>query len=119
MKIRNGFVSNSSSSSFLIVGVSGYKDVRLSQLAEADGIEDGFGGYNVGKTLVFLGGEYPYDDMDSPTNYDYAGIEAELALKNDRTVTELKKDFLEKAEALGITFSESEVDLYYGEVSSE
>lgn len=121
MKIRNGFVSNSSSSSFLIVGVNNYGDVRLSQLAVADGVEDGFGAYNTGKTLVFLGGEYEYDEKYNPIKYtpDYVGVEAEQALIDGRTVVELKKEFLEKAEALGITFSEKEVTLYYGEVSSE
>ncbi len=121
MKIRNGFVSNSSSSSFLIVGVNSYGDERLSQLAVADGVEDGFGGYNNGKTLVFLGGENEYDEKYNPTNYkpDYVGVEAEQALKDGRTVADLKKEFLEKAEALGFTFSEAEVDLHYGEVSSE
>ncbi len=121
MKIRNGFVSNSSSSSFLIVGVNSYGDDRLSQLAVADGVEDGFGGYNNGKTLVFLGGESDYDEKYNPTNYrpDYVGVEAEQALKNGRTVVELKKDFLARAEVLGFTFSEEEVDLHYGEVSSD
>ncbi len=121
MKIRNGFVSNSSSSSFLIVGVDNFSDVRLSQLVERDGMEEGFGSYNNGKTLVFLGGAYEYDEKYNPVNYRpyYVGVEAEQALKDGRTVAELKKDFLEKTAALGVTFSEKEVDLHYGEISSE
>ena len=61
MKIRNGFVSNSSSSSFMIVGVSKYPsgDVRLAELAKADKCKhEGWGNFNEGKTLIFIGGDY-------------------------------------------------------------
>lgn len=120
MKIRNGFVSNSSSSSFLIVGVSGYNDPRLARLAIADKWEEGWGGHHEGKTLIFLGSEYEYGDGE-PTNYQpyHVGIDAEQALKDGKTVSELRKEFIEKAKALGVVFSEKEVDLHYGEVSSE
>lgn len=132
MKIRNGFVSNSSSSSFLIVGVEqvyDYEgkriDLRLEQLVKADkpNLEDGFGGEYNGKTLVFLGGEADWNEdnvalLNSYTPY-YIGINAEEGLKSGKTVPELKKEFIEKAKKLGVIFTEDEVDLYYGEVSSE
>lgn len=120
MKIRSGFVSNSSSCSFLIVGVGNYRDPRLAQLAEADKWTEGWGGYHTGETLVFLGSEYDYTGNE-PGNFQpyYVGVEAELALKDGKTVTELKQEFIEKAKALGVTFAENEVNLHYGEVSSE
>lgn len=121
MKIRNGFVSNSSSSSFLIVGVSAYGIDNLSEtikeMAKADGCEEmGWGGYSEGKTLVFLGGE-GYDDEEYAP--DYAGIEVEQDLKNNKTIGELKQEFLDKVKALGFEIPEEYVDLHYGEVSSE
>jgi hypothetical protein len=121
MKIRNGFVSNSSSTSFLVVGVANYQDPRLAKLAELDEWKEGWGGYNEGNTFVFLGNEYDYDENDTPKDYQphTVGIEAEKALKEGRTVAELRKEFVGKAKELGVTFRESEVDLHFGEVSSE
>ena len=125
MKVRNGFVSNSSSCSFLIVGVSAYggrDGVDLSEtvkeMAKADGCEEmGWGGYSEGRTLVFLGGEGGYDDEEYEPNY--VGIEAEQDLKNNKTIGELKQEFLDKVKALGFEIPEERVDLHYGEVSSE
>jgi hypothetical protein len=129
MKLRFGFVSNSSSSSFLIVGAScSYRssDRRGNQLAVADkvSLEDGFGGEYNGKSLVFLGGEFDWDTEDAEVMRDsyepyYVGIYAEEALKAGKTVLELKKEFIEAAKKLGVTYTENEVDLHYGEVSSE
>lgn len=118
MKVRNGFVSNSSSSNFLIVGVRGSQ--KLAQLAKADKWEEGWGGYHTGNTLIFLGNDYDYEN-DKPSNFApyYAGVEAEQDLKNGKTIPELRKEFIEKAKVLGVTFTEGEVDLYYGEISSE
>jgi len=120
MKIRSGFVSNSSSTSFLIVGVQGYQDARLAQLAVSDKWQEGGQGYHEGQTLVFLGSDYDYDD-DKPVGFRpyYAGIDAEEALEAGKTVAELKTEFISRAKVLGIFFKEEEVDLYFGEVSSE
>ncbi len=121
MKFRNGFVSNSSSSSFLIVGVDNYQDPRLAILAKADEWREGFGGYNKGKTLVFLGNNYYMNDYGDKEKYEpyYVGIEVEQDLRSGKTVSELKKVFIAKVKALGVIFSEDEVDLHYGEISSE
>ena len=122
MKVRNGFVSNSSSTSFLIVGANKHHDPRLAELAVADKWEEGFGGYHTGKTLVFLGNDYDYGSADEePIAFQpyYVGIDAEEGIRNGRTIHELRDEFIKKAAALGITFRPEEVDLHYGEVSSE
>ena len=118
MKIREGFVSNSSSTSFLIVGVCRCNDSRLAKLAEIDHWKEGGEGYNEGDTLVFLGGDYGYDPNE-PYHPDYVGIDAEEGIRSNVTLTNLKLEFLSKAKALGVEFRESEVDLHYGEISSE
>ncbi len=129
MKVRSGFVSNSSSTSFIIVGVScGYREdnTRAKALVMADkpDLENGWGGGSEGKTLQFLGGEYDWDEEDSDKmleSYEpyFIGVDAEQGLKANMTVGDLKKEFIKRAKALGVTYTEDEVDLYYGEVSSE
>jgi hypothetical protein len=116
VKVRNGFVSNSSSTSFLIVGI--HDQITAEKLAKKDGCKEmGWGGYSEGKTMVFIGNEGGYDD--EPYKPDYAGIEAETLLKQNRTVAEIKQIFVDKAALLGITIQPSQVDLHYGECSSE
>ncbi len=124
MKVRSGFVSNSSSTSFLIVGMASNRD-KMIKLARADkpNLEDGFGGYYEGETLVFLGGEAEwgddYEEMLKTYEPYFVGIEAEAPLKSGATVTELREAFITRAKALGVTVREDEVDLHFGEVSSE
>lgn len=124
MKIRNGFVSNSSSCSFLIVGILGWSTTKdltetIKEMAKADGCKEmGWGGYSIGRTLRFLGGENGYDEQEYEPAY--VGIEiADELNKNNKTVGELKQEFLEKAKALGFDIPEERVELLYGEVSSE
>lgn len=120
MKIRKGFVSNSSSASFLIVGV-GHGGDRAAQQAVADEWKEGWGGYHYGKSgLVYLGSDYDYED-DEDRNFQpyYIGVEAHEGLQNGRTFDQLRDEFIEASKELGITWRPNEVELLYGEVSSE
>ena len=115
MKTRIGFVSNSSSCSFLIVGIDNQE--LATEMAKADRCtEMGWGGYSSGETLVYLGGEGGYDD--EPYKPYYAGIEIEHELEN-KTIADLRKEFIAKAEDIGFTIPAEQVRLHYGEVSSE
>lgn len=113
MKFRNGFVSNSSSSSFLIVGVS--DDSLMRQIAEKDG--------------KYFDGEYQDVDCNygvdssSTINYYgswgepyYMGVDISDKLEN-QILPELRKEFQEKIkEEYGIDIPLDKIKLHYGEV---
>lgn len=81
MKIRNGFVSNSSSSSFCIIGTH-YKTAELVKATKAKEDDMGYGMCNT-KTLNFYG---------SSLEDCVAGLDAEPLLQT-RTIPEAKKYF--------------------------
>jgi len=114
MKIRQGFVSNSSSSSFLIVGVSAHRSgvkERVKELMEKDGCNEDEMGYGVGegRNFMYYGG---YE-------IDYIGLDAEKMLMKDMTVSEIRTEFIKRANKLGWTPNPKDIELYYGESSSE
>jgi hypothetical protein len=121
MKVRTGFVSNSSSSSFLCVGVS--DKGLIDQLLEAEGFkeeEEGSGyegeGYGAleGKVVNFYG--------SSACGWQAAGLDEDVTKKllEKMILPEARKEFVKRIEKkLGLTIDEKKVDLLFGEASSE
>ena len=118
MKIRQGFVSNSSSSSFVIVGVHG---TLAEEVSKKDHAKFEWGGCGTGDTKEISYADWDEssynDDTDECTFY-YAGLNAEKLLKTkhyNEIALEAKK-ILEKI--LGKPIKLSDIDLHFGETSS-
>jgi hypothetical protein len=109
MKTRWGFVSNSSSSSFCIIGV---EDTDLAmELAKLEGLVDDDGyislghGVGIGNVVCIYGGHEPY----------WAGIEAKPLLKK-MTLPKAIKHFKKLVkDNFGFDIPLSSIDLQYGE----
>jgi hypothetical protein len=118
MKIRQGFVSNSSSSSFCIIGVTGDIAKTLARKEHLSSLYDEEGEWDYGH------GEY-WCKSDSILKYYgdgeevyYAGIDAEELL-NSMTVPEIATEFTKVCkDALGINVNPEQVKLRYGEVGN-
>ena len=125
MKIRKGFVSNSSSSSFLCLGVEDSNLIKKLFAAEGfkrnkEGYYDGEGyGALSGKEIIFYGSSGGSEDDD---NWMAAGLdekETKEILENN-TLKEARKIFKKLIkDRLGIDIPEKSIGLLYGEASSE
>jgi len=122
MKIRIGFVSNSSSSSFLIIGTE--KSHIIETLLKKEKATDDSLHYNIKESdsgIIYIGGCFEEDaeeesDIELP---DYAGLEAKDLLEN-KNVSELRDYFVEFVKKnYGIEIREEDVDLFYGESSND
>lgn len=107
MKVRNGFVSNSSSSSFCIIGVE--DDTTIQELLRADGVDwegSGYGTIESNSGIQFYGG------YDRP---DWAGLDAQPLLEK-HTLPEARAEFVKWAKKhLKVAVNPKQVNLYYGE----
>lgn len=90
MKIRAGFVSNSSSTSYTIVGHQ-YSYDEINELAQKVGYEYWRPFLQEETSLFFVGGEY------------YITIGREISnMKDDETLGQVKNDVKEKLKKLGL-----------------
>jgi len=114
MKTRSGFVSNSSSTSFCVIGTSSKE--HIEQLAKAEGFwfdESNWAllswGQEEGKVVTFYGSDH---------EAYVAGIDATKVLAR-RSIAKARKWFqLEVGTLLGVNIPLNEIDLYYGEAGS-
>lgn len=111
MKVRTGFVSNSSSTSFAIIGVGDHKNIRKIMRAlgiDEDWIESELGYGNAVKDEVMLCGS-SYDDIY------YAGLQADHVLQT-RTIPDACKfvqaHFLQK---YNLAIPLEDIKFLYGE----
>ena len=129
MKIRQGFVSNSSSSSYLIVGVT--DDELIKQLLKKDFPYQYDNGIYEGNFISFCCYDYLIDtdevteDVEKFVNdLDYlpfiAGIDIEdLFRKQNKNLKEIKEYFIKQVkEKFDIEIDIKDVKFDYGEVSS-
>jgi hypothetical protein len=126
VKVRNGFVSNSSSSSFCIIGVE--NSMVIDELLTAEGIDPntkdewekpaatglrslamGYG-CDSGKMLNFYGNH---------NNPDFAGIEAEPLLQKFAIPDACKEFQKQVKKKLGVDIPLNKISLHYGNASSE
>lgn len=110
MKYRQGFVSNSSSSSFCIVGVR--DDALIKEIIQKiDSIQedDSFGyGYIETEHINFYGEGLDY--------CDYAGIAVENLLET-KTIPQIKQDFVDMLKKeFNLEVSLDVVGFYFGEI---
>jgi len=114
MKVRNGFVSNSSSTSFAIIGVNNYQFPIPNELAILSGIsyDEDYDGH--GECLKNSRDGNSIDFYGMHNEWYYAGIDAEAAMET-MLLNEAKLHFKRLAAELGLDISLDRIDFHHGE----
>jgi len=128
MKIRNGFVSNSSTSSFLIVGIDGDRFSMFNEKAKTifDKVVEKLissGKFGNPEEFYMGYGESEFVDGIAMWGWDeepsYVGMVIEKELKAGKTLGELKSIFHKRmVENWGFSIPIEFIDLHYGECGS-
>jgi len=117
MKIRSGFVSNSSSSSFCIIGIT--SEQLIDEYVEAAGL-DLNNLEEIGQGGIYSGGYFDLygNNWEGEGDFDYAGTDAEELLKNMSIPKACKhvQKCLKQIYKLDIPLEE--INFHYGEVSN-
>ena len=113
MKLRYGFVSNSSTTSFCIIGVD---DTHAQELLKACGYNMEWYQDTVSQGIA----RDPHTLLAFYGNYNdlwYVGVDAETLL-DDKTYPEARKWFVKYVESMGVDLEIGNVKLYYGEAGT-
>lgn len=119
MKVRVGFVSNSSSSSFLCLGVS--DEETIQKLLDAEGLKKNEAGYFDDEGYGQLEGKVVEFYGTSEAWYAAGwGEEAVKKLLEKMALPEARKKFVtEINKKLKVKLNIKDVDLFFGEASSD